>query len=304
MKKTIVTTTIYPPRDAIKKFSKMEGWNLIIAGDTKTPHDEYKGINCIYLDPETQESLYPELSNAIGWRTIQRRNIAIAYAYKQGADIIALVDDDNIPLDNWGKDIIVGDTVKTIRIESDTGIVDPLHLYPKTDKFMWHRGFPHELLETRRNYTFKENERVRCLVQACAWLGSPDVDAIYRKVKPDEELLKGIPQRYSSSCFMPFNSQNTIIHRDIVPDYLVFPFVGRFDDIWGSYHVQHKFNKPFIVFTEPTVIQERNEHDICKDIEGELYGYRNNLRFIRGDYSVIPEKTRKVIEIYKRTLEE
>ena len=55
--------------------------------------------------------MYPELSDAIGWNSIQRRNIGLLYAYEQGADVIATVDDDNIPYDDWGQNLLVGQTV-------------------------------------------------------------------------------------------------------------------------------------------------------------------------------------------------
>ena len=42
MNKIIVTTTINHPTEATKKFASMTDWHLVIAGDLKTPHDEYK----------------------------------------------------------------------------------------------------------------------------------------------------------------------------------------------------------------------------------------------------------------------
>jgi len=37
MKKFIISTTINPPTEAIKKFDNLKDWNLIISGDLKTP---------------------------------------------------------------------------------------------------------------------------------------------------------------------------------------------------------------------------------------------------------------------------
>jgi len=93
MKKYIVTTTINPPTLALKKYANMENWNLIVVGDLKTPHELYSNINCYYMTPEIQESLYPNLSEIIGWNCIQRRSIGIVEAYNRGADVIATVDD-------------------------------------------------------------------------------------------------------------------------------------------------------------------------------------------------------------------
>ena len=48
MKKYIVTTTIQPPTEATIKYSQMEGWQLVVVGDKKTPHIEYENINIVY----------------------------------------------------------------------------------------------------------------------------------------------------------------------------------------------------------------------------------------------------------------
>ena len=117
--KYIVTTTINYPTVATKKFCKIadeKNWKFVVVGDTKTPHDDYFKLkedynNFEYLHPEDQEKLYPALSETIGWKSIQRRNIGLIYAYDQGAEIIATIDDDNIPYDEWGDNVLVGKTI-------------------------------------------------------------------------------------------------------------------------------------------------------------------------------------------------
>jgi hypothetical protein len=103
MKKYIITTTINEPTEATIKFCEIadkKDFTFVIVGDTKTPHESYQKLvesylNVVYLTPGKQEHLYPELSEIIGWKTIQRRNIGLVYAYQSGAEIIATVDDDN-----------------------------------------------------------------------------------------------------------------------------------------------------------------------------------------------------------------
>ena len=85
----IVTTTIYPVSEATKKFVTFKDWHLYIVGDTKTPHKEYiefadKHYNVTYLSPEYQEQNYKEISDIIGWKSIQRRNIGFLEALKNG----------------------------------------------------------------------------------------------------------------------------------------------------------------------------------------------------------------------------
>ena len=126
MNKYIVTTTIQPPTEATLKFADMEDWTLIVVGDTKTPHEEYENIRCLYIHPDEQESEYKELSDSIGWKSIQRRNIGFVRAYQMGADVVATVDDDNIPYENWGKDLHVGKEIEVDFYETENTVFDPL----------------------------------------------------------------------------------------------------------------------------------------------------------------------------------
>ena len=129
--KAIVTTTIYSVSEAVKKFVTFKEWKVYIVGDTKTPHSEYEELekensNVKYLSPEYQEENYKDISDLIGWRNIQRRNIGFLEALKDGAEIIASVDDDNIPLDNWGKNIMIGKPTNVYYYESDEIAFDPV----------------------------------------------------------------------------------------------------------------------------------------------------------------------------------
>src|ERR1700691_3341547 len=109
--KAIVTTTINPPTEALRKFAAMPGWFLIVAGDTNTPSDWHlPGV--IYLSPSFQTDYDKKLSDAIGWKSLQRRNFALLYAHSMGSDVVAVVDDDNIPYDDWGTNLMIGREVE------------------------------------------------------------------------------------------------------------------------------------------------------------------------------------------------
>jgi len=111
MKKVIVTTTINHPTEAIQKFQAMKDWDLVVIGDKKTPRD-YRLDRGIYVTPEEQEKYDPALSDAIGWNCIQRRSMGLLWAHDLKADIVAVVDDDNIPLEGWGENLLVGKDVE------------------------------------------------------------------------------------------------------------------------------------------------------------------------------------------------
>ncbi|MGB6767411.1 MAG: hypothetical protein WBE50_04860 [Methyloceanibacter sp.] len=66
----------------------------------------------MYLDALAQEEYDKDLSDAIGWNCIQRRNFGLLIAHDMKADVVAVVDDDNIPLADWGENLMVGKEVE------------------------------------------------------------------------------------------------------------------------------------------------------------------------------------------------
>jgi hypothetical protein len=301
--KYIVTTTINPPTLATIKYSRKEDWTLIVVGDTKTPHYDYENLNCIYLSPEYQEKTYPELSETIGWKSIQRRNIGFVEAYNRGADIVATVDDDNIPYDDWGTNVVVGETVEIDFYTTDLGVFDPLSVTEHNQ--VWHRGYPIELVPLRNAVTYGGKLKRRVLVQADLWDGDPDIDAMARlSIRPIVKFDK-IQGPYGSTSISPFNSQNTFLSREVIPYYSVFPHVGRMDDIWGGYVLQHYFPNS-IVYNKASVFQDRNVQDLVTNLEKEIIGYRHTTDLIRGLsnwQSIVPKETLLYWEAYRRCFE-
>jgi hypothetical protein len=301
MKKIIVTTTINPPTEATIKYSQKKDWTLIVVGDLKTPHEEYEKLNCIYLRPEEQEKKYKTLSDVIGWKSIQRRNIGLLEAYNLGADIIATVDDDNIPYDDWGTNVLVGKEIECDLYESKHDVFDPLSVTKRNE--VWHRGYPIEYVPTRHCVEYKGKTKRKVLVQADLWDGDPDIDAMARlSIKP---VMKydDITQPYCSNQIAPFNSQNTFLSREVLPYYYVLPHIGRMDDIWGAYILQLYFPNS-VIYNKATVYQDRNVQDLITNLEKEIIGYRNTLSLIQdleNFRNYLPEETKQFIDVYSNS---
>jgi hypothetical protein len=306
MKKFIITTTINHPTIATLKFCKIakeKDWIFVIVGDTKTPHDEYKALennNVIYLTPEEQEKLYPELSETIGWKSIQRRNIGFVYAYHNDADIIATVDDDNIPYDNWGDNVCVGQEIEVDLYENiSSRYFDPIS--PTNYNDLWHRGYPIEDLNFKNDIEYRGKTKRKVLVQADFWDGDPDIDAICRlSKKPIVKFDKFEP--FCSNQLAPFNSQNTFLAREVIPFYSVLPHTGRMDDIWGSYILQKYFPKS-VIYNQATVYQDRNIQDLVTNLENEVIGYRNTYKLLNDleNYiSFLPERAKEFWQVYRK----
>lgn len=309
MKKFIVTTTINEPTLATRRFCKIakeKDWTFVIVGDTKTPHEMYNDLEnefgecVVYLNPDTQSTLYPELSETIGWKSIQRRNIGFVFAYDQGADIVATIDDDNIPYDNWGDEIFVGQEIEIDVYEhKDFVVFDPIS--PTNHNDLWHRGYPIEMVPEKNNIEYKGKGLRKVLIQADFWDGDPDIDALCRLSKmPVCKFTEFKP--FGSPDIAPFNSQNTFLAREVLPYYAVLPHAGRMDDIWGAYIVQHYFPRS-VVYNKATVYQDRNVQDLITNMENEIIGYRNTLNLINdlsNYHDYLPEPTKKFWDVYRK----
>lgn len=281
MKKFICTTTINPPTEALKRYARMKDWQLIVAGDIRTPHHDYLNMNLIYLSPKIQSEKYSKLSRLIGWNSIERRNFAILEAYERDADLIALIDDDNIPYDDWGEDLLIDKNIKLQYFTSDSiDVFDPIFVTDISE--MWHRGFPIQLLDKRVSY-YDLSVHMIPDIQANFWNGQPDIDAIYRISAGNGKwyLFRDEYFPFTTDLITPFNSQNTIISRRVIEDgYFLYPFIGRMSDIWIAYYITSKGYR--VVYDKANVYQERNKHNLVEDLKQEMLGYEKSLDLINA----------------------
>ncbi len=289
--RAIITTTINVPHSLRDWRHSLDvagdGTDMIfIAGDYKSPHNEIedfldtlpggKYLNR-YLRPEAQAEWH--VSEAIGWNSIQRRNIALLEALKHGVDTITTVDDDNL--------VIIPEHMTQV-IDTIEGRRPVSRIVKGTDGWfnvakiigVHHRGYP---LARRNDNGEIESmvdapERLRVGVHASFWIGSPDVDAIERIAHDpiiEEYTHSDRTTALALGTWCPFNSQATTYIRKLAPLMLVWPGVGRFDDIWASYlarRVMDAFGY-VAVYGGPFVRQDRNEHNLLADLRAELHGY-------------------------------
>ena len=298
----IATTTINKPTLALKKFAKNKNCKVVVALDKNSK--PFKLDNAITLSTNYQANKWPKLSNLIGWNCIGRRNFAILEAYERGAEIIALIDDDNIPYKNWFKKIYVNKKTTANLIKSNKKIFDPVGY--TNHKNLWHRGYPLEMIVNRK-YKNLGKRTIKPDVQANFWNGDPDVDAIARFVFSPRCNFSKSYFPFHSNSIAPFNSQNTLISRRIVRDYFLFPHIGRMDDIWASYYITAK--KYQVIYAEPTVFQKRNKHNYLNDFNLELLGYKNNIKLIEALYknpenikNFLPKDSNSAFEEWKKII--
>ncbi len=299
----IATTTINRPTKALKLFAKNKNCKLIVSLDKKSK--DFKLKNSIVLSTKYQEKKWPRLSKLVGWNCIQRRNFAILEAYERGAEMIALIDDDNIPYNNWFKNIFLNKQIKCNEIKTNKKIFDPVGYTNHSN--LWHRGLPLELVNNRK-YKKEKKKLIKPDIQANFWNGDPDIDAVCRMIfKPECNFKKNLFPFFSKKI-SPFNSQNTLITRKVIKDYFLFPHIGRMDDIWASFYVTSK--KYRVLYNEPTVYQQRNVHNLIKDFKDEYVGYVNSLKLVESlyknsenIYNFLPKKSSSAFDEWKKLTE-
>ena len=115
-------------------------------------------------------------SEAIGWNTLARSNIAFLEALKWGADVIYSWDNDNLPTDGMHFLYLARLWVPFtgIKVTGTDGWFDPGQLLiPKTR----HRGFPHDRPPSKIAFPVVG---AKVGVAAGLVIGDPDCDAVTR----------------------------------------------------------------------------------------------------------------------------
>lgn len=291
MKSAIVTTTIFVPTflEAYAKNLKKYGHetSIVVVGDKKSPErtkDYCKSIDrCIYLDVEAQEKYltdkgHIELRDHLPHNSISRSNVGRLMAYEAGADVIVMLDDDNLATnqDAMKHHKIVGQVANRPTFASTSGWFNVCKaLVEKNGVEFYARGYPqdkkwHDGIET------VEHQANKVAVNGGLWLNDPDIDALTRI---ERHLVTtgtnpAMPTSFAlePGTWSPWNCQNTAISRAALPSYFLSPHTGRHMDIWASYittRVAEAMGE-VITFGTPLVNHVRTPHNLYKDLDLEM----------------------------------
>lgn len=276
-----VLTTINVPRVLALYAKHAPDVMFFVVGDRKT--DDMAVVNFLtdnvsnhaYYGIDTQHKLGYKCSRLIGENCIQRRNIGFLEALRWGAEWIVSLDDDNISLsdDYFGDFRRVLCNKHGLEASSSSGWFDVgTLLRPNAE----HRGFPHT---KRAQPSFDSIVDAKIGVAAGICLGDPDISAVERiangpTVHGVSEVLRSGVVTDPRKTWTVFNSQNTAVIRELVPAWFMLPHVGRYDDIFASLIVQRIMRETghHVHFGHPFVWQQRNQHDLTKDLRMELMG--------------------------------
>lgn len=309
MKRAIVTTTSVAPTEALLKYveiAKRDGWHMFVAGNRETPFDKHIALNSdyyTYITPEKQEEVSKELSDLIGWDGPQRRNFAILEAFKWGADIIATIDVENDPRDNWGTDCYVGETILVDMVHTDEVAFDPYSATEHSSN-LWHRGFPLDLLNTRQKSKRDGVGRRRVLVQEDLIDGDPDIDSICRIASsPRVKFKKNNP--FVGDKISPFSALNTFLSREVIREYFIFPGVGNSGDIWASYWLQHKF-PGVLAYNRSSAYKPHTDSNHVREVQEDIEGFKHNLEVSQNPvriFELLPPEAFKAFQIWQELIQ-
>lgn len=300
MKIALCTTTIHVPH-ALKLMRKCSAnVKFFVTGDMKTPTPEaYQFMvdidNCRAFVPEEQRGW--KCSDAIGWNTLARRNIAFLEALKWGADVIYSWDDDNLPMSaghfHW-MTIPFHQRFNGIKVEAPEWFDPGYLLIPRTR----HRGIPSRKFDAPRAGHVVD---ARIGVAAGLVIGNPDIDATTRiEHSPDIGAVHLLGQTgvvVDPHTWTVFNTQNTAVIRELIPAWFLMPNVGRHDDIYASLIIQRVARERdlHVHFGPPFTYQQRNEHKLITDLRAEIDGMENTEKLADLlDSIILP--TKSVIE--------
>lgn len=277
-KTALVITSIFKPNAALQAFAagcRQQGIVFLVVGDVQTPAD-FHVDGCDYYSVERQRATGLEFALACPERHYARKNIGYLLAMQAGATRILESDDDNLPRESFW-------TARPRRLRARTSRgAGWINIYAHfTDALIWPRGLPLDSVHApMAKYDELPVEDVDCPIQQGLADENPDVDAIYR-------LLLPLPVNFRAdrrvACapgtWSPFNSQNTAWWPDAYPlMYLPAYCTLRATDIWRGLIAERVawVNGWSLLFHEPSVWQERNEHNLMRDFRDEVPVYLRN----------------------------
>uniref|UniRef100_A0A914WT72 Uncharacterized protein n=1 Tax=Plectus sambesii TaxID=2011161 RepID=A0A914WT72_9BILA len=301
--KWIVITTISLPTDAVRVLADQPGWRVVVVADKKTPID-WDFFNCDFLSLEKQAQLGYELLPHVPYNSYTRKMLGYLHAIEHGAKWIYDTDDDNQPIGLGLQQFDATENItgmaygELLRKTAANDKDESGHLFNPYAYFgqpkMWPRGYPLEEInkENKMEHFRLCNSRRTPVIQQGLVKKDPDVDAIYRLINAKSEK-DGLNLQFNTHAppilvergtFSPFNSQNTLFHKDAFwALFLPISVAFRVTDIWRSYFAQKLLHLTgnTLGFYPENAIQRRNPHSYLADFLDEAAIYKDAGRLVK-----------------------
>src|SRR5678815_4853218 len=273
----LVVTSIAEPNEVLRTLAmgcQAKGYEFIVIGDVASPAD-FQLESCRFYGLQDQYETGLKLARLCPTKHYARKNLGYLLAIREGAALIVETNDDNSPSETFWDQRHRRQSVGTL---ANHGWANVYKYF--SDANIWPRGFPLDHVKDELP-PLTSLSVVDCdsPIQQGLANENPDVDAIYRLVSSLPQSFRTGRVALAEGSWCPFNSQNTTWWRDAFPlMYLPAYCSFRMTDIWRSFVAQRIAwtNNWSVLFHEPTVWQERNEHDLMRDFRDEVPGYLHN----------------------------
>jgi hypothetical protein len=264
---------------------------MVVIPDRKTPAALYRavertrgaGISVTCPDIDEQRAFAARIGagDFFPWDSDNRRNLGYLMSWRDGADIMVSVDDDNLPVAGFLDEhaVVAAPPAARDTVESASGWFNVCDLLEVTPATAWPRGFPYSQRAPAR--VSRARQAADVAVNTGLWLGDPDVDAITRLgLRPEVTAMTGDSVVLGPGTWTPVNTQNTALRREAIPAYYFVRMghqvhgrpAGRYGDIYSGYFVQAcaKHLGQLVRAGAPLARHERNDHDLRLDLREEF----------------------------------
>jgi len=304
LRATMVLTTIADPvvlEGYFQNFTAhghLDQVQVIVIPDRKTPPMVYlrcaelrkKGLDVLCPPLEEQERILLRLGfppELVPYNSDNRRNVSYLMAADNGTDFLMSIDDDNYCPSNEDyfaeHSIVCREPGRYDIVDSRNGWFNPcdlLDLEPATR--VYPREFPYSARHQQPAIKI-QSRQAAVRINAGMWLQEPDLDGINWLAAPlRARAFRGISVVLGESAWSPVNTQNTALHRDVIPSYSFIPMCNsqaglqleRYGDIFSGYfgqacarHLGHSIRAG-----TPVAEHRRNSHHYLRDAMQEMAG--------------------------------
>ena len=302
LKAAVVLTTIGDPSlldgyfENFRANGRLAQVRVIVIPDRRTPKAAYgrcalmakKGLSVMCPTLDEQDCFLGKLglpADFIPYDSDNRRNIGYLIALEDECDFVISIDDDNFAPtrgDYFGEHAVVCGETHDFRILEASGgwfnVCSLLSMEPEIE--VYPRGFPY----------FARHEKVRISARVASasvringglWTQHPDLDAMSWLASPVKATaFRGTSFVLDRATWTPINSQNTAVHRSVIPSYYFLRMgasvagmkIDRYGDIFSGYFSQACVRAlgNSVRVGSPIATHARNSHHYLRDATHEM----------------------------------
>jgi len=252
---------------------------VVVVDDTNGTAPRHDHPNILYCSHDFQDKYLPGAAEIIPRRNPSCKAFGLYYAWKEGWDVVVLLDDDcdTSVSPNFLEEIPIGRTIEAHRYMSPSGWYNTMLQLGETD--IWPRGYPYE----HRNEHCRilpTTAMVQPMFNEGLWTGTADINGIDKLNGDEATKNRDIFPDYvvvDIGGKIPLSIMNVQLHRDLIPafyqppDWELAKFkVRRHDDVWSMYALKVLMDKKGHVATVGRpLIWHRKEGDMYREILSE-----------------------------------